>query len=86
MQITVSTNDNLRKAIRRHTLKSILLGLIGQAEMEKEIQKTVTEIVESRDILDINKEGEIELDEKEMRRYMDIVIKEVKKGERSPDS
>ena len=54
--------------------------------MEKEIQKTVTEIVESRDILDITKEREIELDEKEMRRYIDIVIREVKKGERSPDS
>ena len=53
--------------------------------MEKEIQKTVTEIVESRDILDITKEREIELDEKEMRRDIDI-IREVKKGDRSPDS
>jgi hypothetical protein len=82
----VSTNNELRKTIRKHTLQSNLLDLIGHAEMEKEIQKTVTEIVESRDILDITKEREIELDEKEMRRYIDIVIKEVKKGKRSPDS
>jgi hypothetical protein len=32
----VSTNDNLCKAIRRHTLKSNLLGLTGHAEMERD--------------------------------------------------
>ena len=37
-------------------MESRLLDLIGHAEMEKEIQKTVSEIVESQDILDINKE------------------------------
>lgn len=60
-----------------------MLGLIGQAEMEKEIQKTVTEIVESRDILDINKEREIELDEKEryekIHRYSNKGSKERRK-------
>ena len=81
----VSTNNSLRKYIRRHALlKSNLLDLIGHAEMEKEIQQTVTDIIENQDIPEINKE--VELDEDELRRYIDIVIKEVKKGERVPDS
>ena len=52
--------------------------------MEKEIPQTVTDIIENQDIPEINKE--VELDEDELRRYIDIVIKEVKKGERVPDS
>lgn len=51
--------------------------------MEKEIQKTVTEIIESQDDLDVYREREIELDEKELRRYIDVVLKEVKKDDKS---
>jgi hypothetical protein len=76
----VSTNNNLRKSIRRHAmLRSNLLDLIGHAEMEKEIQETVTDIIESQEIQDIRTEREVELDEKELRRYIDIVIKEIRK-------
>ena len=60
----VSLNNNLRRSIRKHTLESRLLDLIGRAEMEKEIQKTVTKIIESQDTLETYKEREIELDEK----------------------
>jgi hypothetical protein len=60
-------------------LRSNLLDLIGHAEMEKEIQETVTDIIESQEIQDIRTEREVELDEKELRRYIDIVIKEVRK-------
>jgi hypothetical protein len=45
----------------------------------------LTDLVESQDIKAIHTLGEVELDEKELRRYIDIVIKEVKKGEQSPD-
>ena len=45
---------------------------------------TVTDIIENQDIPEINKE--VELDENELRRYIDIVIREVKKGEKVPDS
>jgi hypothetical protein len=77
----VSTNNSLRKYIRRHAmLRSNLLDLIGHAEMEKEILETVTDIIESQEIQDIRTEREVELDEKELRRYIDIVIKEVRKG------
>ena len=67
-------------------LKSNLLDLIGHAEMEKEIQETVTEIIESQEIQSIHTEREVELDEKELRRYINIVINEVKKGEKLSDS
>jgi hypothetical protein len=60
-----------------------LLELIGHAEMEKEIQKTVTEIIESQDNLDVYRGREIELDEKELRRYIDVVLKEVKREDKS---
>jgi hypothetical protein len=35
----VSANNELRRSIQKHALESKLLGAIGQAEMEKEIQK-----------------------------------------------
>jgi hypothetical protein len=79
----VSTNNSLRNSIRKHAIKSNLLDLIGHAEMEKEIQKTVTEIIESQDNLDVYREREIELDEKELRRYIDVVLKEVKREDKS---
>ncbi|MFZ0554357.1 MAG: hypothetical protein WBL68_00385 [Nitrososphaeraceae archaeon] len=59
------------------------MDLIGQAEMEKEIQNTVTETVESQDILSMNNERKIELGEKEMKRYIGIVLREVKKDSTS---
>ena len=74
----VSTNNTLRKTIRKHALQSNLLDLIGHAEMEKEIQKTVTDIIQSQDSIGIDKETEFELDENELKRYLDVVIKEVK--------
>ncbi|MGB7883719.1 MAG: hypothetical protein WBL44_13405 [Nitrososphaeraceae archaeon] len=82
----VSMNNSLHKSIRKHAIKSNLLDLIGHAEMEKEIQKTVTEIIESQDNLDVYREREIELDEKELRRYIDVVLKEVKREDKSSRS
>lgn len=52
--------------------------LIGHAEMEKEIQKTVSDIIRDQELTDTNKEIEFELDENELKRYLDVVIKEVK--------
>jgi hypothetical protein len=79
----VSMNKSLRKSILKHAIKSNLLGLIGHAEMEKEIQKTVTEIIESQDDLDVYGERKIDLDENELRRYIDMVLKEVKRDDKS---
>jgi high-affinity nickel permease len=77
--VLVSTNNTLRKSIRKHALESRLLDIIGHAEMEKEIQKTVTKIIESQDIGELHRETGIELDGSELRRYIDVAVREVKK-------
>jgi len=63
-----------------------LLDIIGHAERDKEIQKTVTNIMKSQELASINKETKFDLDEKEMRRYIEVVLKEVKKDEKSSSS
>ena len=75
----VSANHDLRKFIRKHALESRLLDLIGQAEMDNEIQKTVKKITQNKDTLERDK-TEFELDEKELEKYIDSVIRETKKG------
>jgi hypothetical protein len=75
----VSTNHNLCKLIHKHALESRLLNLIGKAEMEKEIQKTIRKITEDKDTLEMDKKTEFELDEKALEKYIDSVVKETKK-------
>jgi hypothetical protein len=75
----VSANINLRKSIHTITLESKLLDIIGQAEMEKEIQKTIYKIVKDTDTLRKTPNIKLELDEKELKKYLDEVIKESKK-------
>ncbi len=75
----VSENINLRKSIYKITRESKLLDLIGQAEMEKEIQKTINRIVKDKDVLRENPSVKLELDEIELKKYIDEVIRESKK-------
>jgi hypothetical protein len=58
-----------------------MLRLIGHAEMEREIQKTVTKILQSQENVERGEVG-IELDQYELRRYLDMVIKELGKGDK----
>ena len=76
----VSANRNLRKLIRKHALESKLLGLLGHAEMDNEIRKTVKEITRDKDVLERYKEAEFEFDEKELEKYVNSVIRETKKN------
>jgi hypothetical protein len=46
--------------------------------MEKEIQKTVKKITQEKDYLETDKEAEFELDENQLKKYIDLVVKEVK--------
>jgi hypothetical protein len=71
----VSTNNELHRTIHRLALVSKLLGAIGHAEMEKEIQKTVKQV--SRDAGELEKELEepVELDELELEKYIEFVVK-----------
>ena len=82
----VSANTNLRRSIHKHALESKLLNLIGHAEFEREIQRTVGKIIADKPDIEVVSETEYELDEEELKRYLEVVIKEVKKGEKLPDS
>ena len=75
----LSVNNNLRRSIRKHALESRLLDAIGQAEMENEIQKTVTKITQDKNSLMTETDQRMELDEEELKKYVDLVVKEVKK-------
>ena len=76
----VSANNTLRRTIRKHASELRLLDLIGHAEMDREIQKTVTKIVQSQEE-ELEKPKELELDEKELKRYIDLVLRELKKDD-----
>ncbi|MFZ0326981.1 MAG: hypothetical protein WAL66_06715, partial [Nitrososphaeraceae archaeon] len=76
----VSANNELRKSIFKHAFESRLLRLIGQAEMQSEIEKTVRRISKDKNILELDAEQQrlLEIDEKGLKKYLDLVIKEVK--------
>ena len=44
----VSANHDLRKLIRKHALESRLLDIIGQAEMQTEIRKTIKKLLKTK--------------------------------------
>jgi len=69
----VSVNNELRTSIHRHALK--LLNPIGRAEMEREIQKTVSKISEDKEIANISGDEPFEFDKEELKKYLEEVIK-----------
>ena len=73
-------NNSLRNNIHKRALKSNLIDLIGHAEMENEIQKTVTEIIRARIGLRLETPNAVELDELELKKYLDYVTKKKSKG------
>lgn len=79
--ILVSVNDNLRKSIHKHFTEPRLLGLIGEAEMKKEIEGIVKEITQREGSLEREINIPIEFDEKALKKYINFVIRETKKGE-----
>jgi type II restriction/modification system DNA methylase subunit YeeA len=80
----VSTNNELRRFIHKQALESRLLSLIGHAEMEKEIQRTITKIAQDKTLLEEDTKELIELDENELRKYIDIVVRESRKEHENP--
>ena len=75
----VSANNELR-SIHKRALESKLLGAIGHAEMEKEIQRTVKQVTIDKYDLEKDLEEPVELDEKELEKYIEFVVREVRKG------
>jgi len=58
--------------MHRHVLK--LLNPIGRAEMEREIQKTVSKISEDKEIANISGDEPIEIDKEELKKYLGEII------------
>jgi hypothetical protein len=77
----VSTNTELRKSIYKHAHEPRLLGLIGHAEMEKEIENTVTKLSREGKIVDKDQSVPLDLNEIELKKYLEYVLSEVKKDE-----
>ena len=76
----VSTNNQLRKSVYKRALESKFLGLIGHAEMEKEIQRTVKQVSKDKNIIEKELQEPVEFDEAQLKKYVEFVMKEVRKG------
>ena len=61
-------------------LNQRFLGLIAQAEMENEIQNTIKQVSRDKNLIEKELEEPVEFDETELKKYVEFVIKEVRKG------
>lgn len=78
--ILVSTNIDLRKSIQKIARESKLLHLIGKAEMERELDKTVTKIMEQTGASEDSMKSRYDLDEQEIKTYLEEAVEELKKN------
>lgn len=77
--ILTSVNRRLRNSINELASSSKMLDLIGKAEMEKEMHKTVEKILEDNDVYRKSNDLTLELDEFELKRHLDTLLRETKK-------
>ncbi len=73
-------NIDLRKSIHKHALDSKLLDLIGRAEMDTELQKTVDKIIQDKDLVKKEAEAKLGLDEEELKKASRFCHKGSKKN------
>jgi hypothetical protein len=76
----VSKSNDLRRSIHKVAKESRLLGLIGTAEMEKEVNKTVNKIVKEVGTSEEFVEANLEIDKIELRNYLGEVIEQLRKN------
>ena len=81
--ISVSQDRNIRKYIKNYAKQLTFLGGIGSAEMEKEIQKIVknvmTEVEAKAQTLENTTGIESSLQEQDIKEYVKIAIQEARK-------
>jgi hypothetical protein len=75
----VSANNELRKFIYQTVTDSKFLNLLGKAEVEREIKKTVDRAMKYTSTSDTLENVGIELDENDLKKYVESVIVELKK-------
>ena len=78
-----STNINIRKSVQKVALDSKLLNVIGRAEMDKEIQNVVSKAINKIEKSDDNTQPKLDLDEKELKKYVEEMIKLKKESAKS---
>jgi len=80
--VTLSQDLNLRKTIRKSVMEqSKLLDSIGTAQMERELQTSILTIAKkTSDEMKENSGIEASLSEDDIRDYMSLVIKELKRS------
>lgn len=74
----IAKNVKLRQSIYQITKESNLLNLIGSAEMEKEMKETMKKIMEKTE--SIQQYEEEQIDENDLRQYVESVLNELKKN------
>jgi len=81
----VSINNELRNSIFKITLESRILNIIGEAEKQKELEGIVSTIYKTNSEIQGNTEIKqtSELDEVELKKYIESVISELKANEKS---
>ena len=77
----VSVNNNLRKSIYKHFSEPRLLGLLGEAEMKKEIEGIVKAIYQLKGSLERESNIPLTFDENALKKYINSVINETKKSD-----
>jgi hypothetical protein len=75
----VAVNIDLRKSVYKHAIDSRLLGIIGKAEVNRELQNTVGKILKDKNIMKTEAEENLDLDSEELIKHLDFVLREVKK-------
>jgi len=75
----ISANTELRRSIYKITAESKLLSLLGKVEAEKEIEKTVTEIMKKKNTSTVSENVNFDLDKNELKNYLEKVMEEVGK-------
>ncbi|HYF99706.1 MAG TPA: hypothetical protein VD815_06415 [Candidatus Saccharimonadales bacterium] len=84
----VSINNELRKSIYKITLESRILNIIGEAEKQKELEGIIATIYETNSEIQVDRDVKQapELDEIELKKYIESVISELRTNEKNFDS
>jgi hypothetical protein len=72
----VSTNNTLQQSIHKRADEARLMGAIGGAEKDKELNKAIVRIMKDTDIISKNSNMQVDLDHEELKKYFDFVLTE----------
>jgi hypothetical protein len=81
----VAANIDLRKSIYKHAAELKLLGVIGRAEMDKELQNSVGKILQEGHILEQEQDTNLNLDVDELKKHLDFVSRELNLKEKKEE-